>query len=218
MTKRELTVGDHRLEIDGEWGLLELSGFGRQYVQVYSMLYALQCGAEGEDEEEPDDRTLRAFGAFPWTGGWSAVDFYDSLRIAVPHNQRPQILAMEYASPGYIELGVILGVAVNIRRIVDHLCSIIERANDTYSSLYRAAMERKLLKVDARRAQLRLERDELEFAEDAARRLAATMDLDLMDELERLTENPLVRMKILFSLYRRVRDLARIQASGRIRF
>ena len=39
-----------------------------------------------------------------------------------------------------------------------------------------------------------------------------------MDELERLTENPLVRMKILFSLYRRVRDLARIQASGRIRF
>ena len=58
MTTRELTVGGHRLEIDGEWGLLELSGFGRQYVQVYSMLYALQCGAEGEDEEEPDDRTL----------------------------------------------------------------------------------------------------------------------------------------------------------------
>ena len=39
-------------------------------------------------------------------------------------------------------------------------------------------------------------------------------EADLMDELERLTENPLVRMKILFSLYRRVRDLARIQASG----
>ena len=201
--------------MDGEWGLLELSGFGRQYVQVYSMMYALRFGAA---EEDPDERTVHAFGAFPWIGGWSTVDFYDSLRIAVPTGHRPRIVAMEYASPGYIELAVIAGVAVNIRRIVDHVCSIIERANDTYSKLYKAAMERKLLKVDARRAQLKLKQDELDFAEDAARRLAATMDLDLMDELGRLTENPIVRMKILFSLYRRVRDLAKIQKSRRIRF
>ena len=215
MAKREPVVGDHRLEIDGEWGLLELSGFGRQYVQVYSILYALHFGA---DEEDPEDRTSHAFGAFPWTGGWSAVDFYDSLRIAVPPGHRPQIVAMEYASPGYIQLAVIVGVALNIPRIVDHVCSIIERANATYSSLYKGAMKRKLLKVDARRAQVRLERDELEFAEDATRRLAATMGLDLMDELERLTENPVVRMKILLSLYRRVRDLARMRKSERIRF
>ena len=263
MAKREPTVGSHQLEMDGEWGLLELSGFGRQYVQVYSMMYALHFGVE---EEEPEERTVHAFGAFPWTGGWSAVDFYDSLRIAVPADHRPRIVAMEYASPGYIELAVIAAVALNIRRIVDHVCSIIERANDTYSRLYKAAMKRKLLRVDAsgvsleqvcsstsaeqrrcrpqsprksgvfttrwpheasvktflghttRRAQLKLERDELEFAEEATQRLAATMGFDLMGELERLTENPLVRMKILFSLYRRVRDLARIQRSKRIRF
>jgi len=212
---REPTVGRHRLEMDGEWGLLELSGFGRQYVQVYSMMYALHFGA---DEEDPEERTMYAFGAFPWTGGWSAVDFYDSLRIAVPADHRPRIVAMEYASPGYIELTVIVAVACSIRRIVDHVCSIIERANTTYSKLYKDAMKRKLLKVDARRAQLTLERDELEFAEEATERLAATMGLDLRGELKRLTENPLVRLKVLFSLYRRVRDLARIQHSERMRF
>ena len=54
MAKREPTVGRHQLDMDGEWGLLELSGFGRQYVQVYSMMYALHFGAE---EEEPEERT-----------------------------------------------------------------------------------------------------------------------------------------------------------------
>lgn len=207
-------VGNYRLEMDREWGLLELSGFGRQYVQVYSLLYALQFGAQ----EGPDDGTLRAFGAFPWTGGWSAVGFYDSLRIAMPRDHRPRIVAIEYASPGYIELGVAVVVAANIRRIVDHVCGIVDRANATYRGIYKAAMERKLLKVDVRRAQLELERDELEFAAGAARELGATMDLDLADELEGLTENPLVRLKILLSLYRRVRYLSKLQRSRHIRF
>ena len=215
MAKRQPTRGRHRLGMDGEWGLLELSGFGRQYVQVYSILYALQFGA---DRNNLDDRTLHAFRAFPWTGGWSAVDFYDSLRAAAPKDHRPHIVAIEYASPGYIELAVVVTVALNIRRIVDHVCSSIERANATYGKLYKAAMDRKLLKVDARRAQLDLERAELEFAEDVTRRLAGTMGLDLTDELQSLTANPVVRMKILFSLYRRVRDLSKLQNSEQIRF
>ena len=84
--------------------------------------------------------------------------------------------------------------------------------------LYKTAMDHKLLKVDVRRAQLDLERAEIEFAEDVTRRLASTMGLDLTDELQRLTANPVVRMKILFSLYRRVRDLSKLQNSKQIRF
>lgn len=215
MENEEPEVNNHRLEMDGEWGLLELSGFGRQYLQVYSMLYALRFGA---DVEGADDRTVHAFRAFPWIGGWSAVDFYENLRVAVPRQHRPGIVAIKYASPGFIELAVVVTVAWNIRRIVDHVCASIERASATYSNLYKAAMERKLLRVDARRAELELDREELHFAEEATRRLAGAIGLDLTDELERLTENPLARMKIMLSLYRRVRDLAKLQKSRRIRF
>ena len=216
MATHQADVGIHRLEMDGEWGLVELSGFGRQYVQVYSILYALQFGAD--DEVSGRHYTLGRLERFPGPVAWSAVGFYDKLRTAVPWEHRPRIAAIEYASPGYIELAVIVTVAVNIRQIVDHVCSIIERANTTYNNLYKAAMERKLLKVDARRAQLELKRDELEFAEEAARRLAATMGLDLADELQSRTENPVVKMKVLFSLYRRVRDLSKLQKSKQIRF
>ena len=112
----------------------------------------------------------------------------------------------------------LLAVATNIARIVDRVCGILDRANATYSRLYKAAMDRKLLKIDVRRAQWELTRDQLEFAEGAARRLRSEMGLDKADELGRLTENPLARLKILFSLYRRVRDLSKLQKSGRIRF
>ena len=100
-------VSRYRLDMDHEWELLELSSFGRQYVQVYSLLYALHFGADSED---PYERTARAFRMYPWAGGWSAVDFYAALRTAVPRDHRPHVVAIQYSSPGYIELIVALGV------------------------------------------------------------------------------------------------------------
>ena len=207
-------VGRHRLAMDGEWDLLELSGFGRQYVQVYSLIYTLQFRANQDDSSE----RVHAFSVFPWTGGWSAVGFYNSLRTAIPRAHRPYIVVIEYASPGFIELAVIVGVALNIRRIVNHLCGSIDRISTTYNALYAAAQRRKLLRIQAQRAQLELDRDELEFAEEVTQRLAESMGFDLTQQLRDLTDNPLVRMKILFSLFRRVRDLSRLQDSDQIRF
>ena len=214
MANGQPEVGRHRLVMDGEWDLLELSGFGRQYVQVYSILYALQFRA---DQDDPYKK-IHAFTVFPWTGGWSAVGFYNSLRTAVPRAHRPYIVSIEYASPGFIELAVIVSVALNIRRIVNHLCSSIDRIGTTYNTLYTAAQKRKLLRIEAKRAQLELDRHELEFAEEVTERLATSMGFDLTQQLRRLTDNPLVRMKILFSLFRRVRDLSKLQDSDQIRF
>ena len=179
------------------------------------ILYALQFGA---DRENPDDRMLHTFRKFPWAGGWSVVGFYDSLRAAVPKEHRPRIIAIEYSSPGYIELAIVVVVAFKIRQIVDQVCSILERANATYNQIYRDAKERKLLRINVRRAEIKLGYAELKFAEDATGRLAETMGLDLTDELQHLTTNPVVRMKILMSLYRRVRDLSKLQDSEQIFF
>ena len=123
MDEQQPKRGEHRLQIDGDWELLELSGFGRHYVQVYSFLYAFEYGIK---QEYPNDRTLHAFEALPWAGGWSAVNFYETLRVAVPSNLRPRVIAIRYASPGFIELAVAIAVALSIRKIVDQVCSSIE--------------------------------------------------------------------------------------------
>ena len=207
-----------RLSLDGEWSLLELSSFGRQYVQVYSFLYAIQHGAPPEDLDDGPfgfNRVLRAFEVFPWAGGWSAVGFYESLRVSVPEEYRPRIVAIKYESPGYIDLGVFLSSALAISALVRHVCTSIRQADQTYHQIYTHARERKLLR---RRADLELNLEELKFAEDAAKRLGTAMGFKGMDDLRRLTDNPVVQMKILLSLFRRVRGLAEFQNSDQIKF
>ena len=206
-----------RLTLGGKWSLLDLSSFGRQYVQVYSFLYAIEHGATEDLDDDPFglNRFLRAFEVFPWAGGWSAVGFYESLRVLVPEEHQPRLVAIKYESPGYIDLGVFLSSALMISALVRHVCTSIRQADDTYHQIYTHARERKLLR---HRADLELNLEELKFTEDAAKRLGAAMDFKGMDDLRRLTENPLVQMKILLSLFRRVRGLAKFQDSDQIKF
>ena len=90
--------------------------------------------------------------------------------------------------------------------------------SETYKQIHADAQERRLLRMSVRRAELELTREELQFAEDAAERLGTAMGFKGMDVLRRLTDNPVVRMKILMSLFRRVRDLAKLQDSDQIKF
>ena len=210
---RQPTLATRRLEIDGDWGLLELSGFGREYVQVYSALYALLF-ATGR---EADERIQLAFGGYPWTRGWSGVNFYDLLRRAVPVQHHPRVVAMAFASPGFIELGIVDEVAECIGRAVERVYHRYNRAQLTYKELYKSAKSRGLVSVDARTAGRVFSRADLAFAEHAAQALADAMDLDLTEGLHRLTDNSVARMKVVFSLYRRVRGLAELRWSERIR-
>lgn len=201
--------------MDGEWSLDDLVDLGRRYGQVYSFFYALQFGI-GKPELDP--RTSRAFARFPWRGGWSVVQFYKSLSMAVPEDHRPRVKSIEYSSPGYIELIAVISVVLRIRKIVDNVCSMAERINTTYDRIYRDAMKRKLLKNKLERDELELRRDQLEFADAAARQLADAMGLELTDDFLKLAANPVFRLKILLSFYRRLRPLVKLKDSNKISF
>ena len=79
MAKQQPTRGKHRLRMDGEWDLLELSGFGRQYVQVYSILYAFQFGA---------DRTTQTTEHFMRLGRFPGL-VAGALSVFTIHSERP---------------------------------------------------------------------------------------------------------------------------------
>lgn len=210
-----LTVGERRLHLDGEWGLLELSGFGRQYVQTYSFLYALR---REEEDDETDERVEHAFAAYPWRGGWSAVDFYESLRARVPKRHRPRIVRIEYASPGFIDLALVLGVAITLRRIIKAVCDSINDVNSTYNNIQQGLRDRQLNRINVRRAQIDLRKEELDFAEHSADLLAGKIDFKQMDKIRELTPNEVVALKVLLSFYRRIRHLAKLQRDGQMRF
>lgn len=218
----EPVVGTRTLSLDGEWSLLELSGFGRQYIQAYCFLYALSFNGHPADDSFPDDpdteRVAAAFRMFPWKGGWSAVDFYEQLRISVPPKHRPKIVQIEYASPGFIELGLVAATAGTIGYIVKKVCESINDVNGTYRNVQKGFTERKLNKLDLRKKELELKMAELEWVQQSTGALSEAMGFDDAATLQELSPNPVMALKILLSFYRRIRDLAKMQSRGQIKF
>ena len=250
-------IGRHPLKVDGDWGLLELANFGREYVQVYSFLHALnaesqELEAEAVGEPAPGPRTLSATDAlpaelvgdiaddaavdeqlqtveaarlrhastaYPWRGGWSAVNFFRNIVHAVPHAHSPRVARLEYSSPGSIELVLSVPIAEEIRKLVTTVAEAPDDVTDyLYKELHREARTRRLLGRHVKGSALRP--DDSTFAKAASTELLSLMGLDKYQlQIVRLTDgNELAMMKIVFTLYRRIRVLARLQNTRKVLF
>lgn len=103
------TVGSHKIHIEGRWEIRDLYLFPHRYAEIYSFLYAL--AAAEKSEKSP---FAHAFKRYSWQGGYSAVNFYDELYGSIPREERPHIKRIEYASPGFIELGAVILLVTQI--------------------------------------------------------------------------------------------------------
>lgn len=210
----DLAEGRYRIPIDGRWDLEDLYRFPRTYEQVYYLIYSLLS----HEDEWIEDRIVYAFAQYPWRGGYSAVNFYNKLKFTVPKEKRPQVLSLQYESPGWIELGLIVSVAVTVERLIKAIASILREANTTYHEVHKGLEERRLLRIEVEMKQLELERTHLAFIHECNDSMVRLLGLDNVDLLHARTESPLVTLKILLSLYRRVRTLVEYQRQGKAKF
>src|SRR5262245_58508129 len=201
----------HRIYIDKRWTLEGLTTFSRTYEQVYAFYYAVSPHEVAGEE-------VRLFSAFPWRGGYSAVNFYYGLRHAVPQKQRPRVLAIRYSSPGYIDLALWLGAAFAISKTVRHLAATLRESNAAYSEIMRDITRRRLGRIKVQAGEVELKRNQLRLINehiDTAARLLKFRDVAKLNEL---THHPFVTLKVLLSLYRRTRTLAEFVASENVEF
>jgi len=217
--------GTYKITLDGQWDLEDLASFPHTYSQVYSLLYSLQAPVSSADsfavkyrEEEHVERLKYTYTAFPWKGGWSAVDFYESLYRLVPRDDRPYIKSIRYSSPGLLELTLVLLIAQNAKLIISNITQSIRTMNRTYQEIYKGLQDRKLLRIKVKREQLKLASEELRFIEESTERLVHLMEFQHLQKLRELSGSPLVTLKILLSLYRRIRDLARYEIKKKLKF
>ncbi len=203
----------YRVSIDGEWTLADLYRFPRTYLQLYSFFYVLR-GEVPVDLE----RREQAFRAHPWRGGYSAVNFYNDLGYLVPPSDRPRIQSIRFESPGWIDLGLAVGVAITIGKLVSAFTNAGAQLNALYSDIYKGLHERKLMRIKAKREELQLHREQLQFLEESCQTLSRLMGLKNLEQLHALTPNPLATLKILLSVYRRVRTLAGYEDAGKAKF
>lgn len=204
-----MEVDDIKLYIDGRWELTDLNVLTRVYIQLYGLLYSLDVADDYLDAE-----IQYIYGKYPWRGGYSAVNFYQSLFTKMPRKYKPNIKSIQYSSPGYIELTQIVEVAKDVAQIVGYVSAALLAGNKTYSIIHKGMSERKLTKLNLRSEELSLLEKEKNFIHKSIIDISSLMGVNketLAKLYFRNQNNELAVLKILASVYRRARDLAKLQ-------
>jgi hypothetical protein len=206
---------NRKLRLDGRWSLEELSDTTKDYVQLYGFAYSLTPGLPVSRRQEIE----YIYGKFPWRGGYSTVNFFNQLFHKIPHQLRPEIQRIQYASPGFIELSMLLSAAVTVAGIVKATCYSINKAHDTYRNIQKASLDHKLSKVNLSQKEIELNRQQMAFCRDASKQLEQVFGLtaEQIALINQRTDGAeAMKMKILLSVFRRVEPLAERQAQGKI--
>lgn len=210
----ELTDDDsYRIMLDGEWTLSDFGELPHTYSQVYAFVYGLEL----PDDFEGYEAILR-FAGYPWRGGYSAVNFYKQLQSSVPRRDRPRLRSIQYASPGWIELSLVVTVALSARRIIKACVVSASELNSLYQEIYKNLHERKLLRIEAKEAELRLEEKQLQFMETSSKKLARLLKIPAIEVIRAQSPTRLAELKMLLSLFRRARKLADYEKAGKASF
>jgi hypothetical protein len=95
-----MELGETFLKLDNDWEMQELADLAKLYTQCYSLVYSLSGDRVESTDEQVVDWFHGVYAKLPWRGGYTAVNFYNSLYAKIPYEQRPQIVEIRYASPG----------------------------------------------------------------------------------------------------------------------
>jgi hypothetical protein len=203
----------YRIPIDGKWELVDLYQFPHTYSQIYSVLYVLE-----EQLSKPrTDRRDYIFSKYPWRGGYSTVNWFNGLYHTIPRDERPKVISLSYASPGWIDLGISSAIAATIRKMLIAFSEAGRHLNETYSQIQDGVHKRKLNDIKIRKQELLLEGERLKFVRKSCEEMARLMGFKHLEEMHALTGNPLVTLKMLSALYRRLRTLEEFEEDGKTR-
>jgi hypothetical protein len=119
---------------------------------------------------------------------------------------------------GLDRLSLVLAVGVALRRIINNLCDATLRIDETYNEIYKRAQQRRLLRLDSKSAELKLDRENLKFLEESSETFAKLLGFERLDDLNNLAPNRLAALKMLFAFYRRVRKLKQYQDKKKLKF
>lgn len=194
--------------LDGDWQLEDFSDITKSYVQLYSFAYSICPDFVGDGKKD-------VFGSlyqiYPWRGGYSTVHFYNEIFKRIPKEFRPEIVRIQYASPGFIELALYVAAAGAVARIVKSICASIREVHSVYADIQKNSVQYKLSKINLAREELHLEEQRVKFCDSASIKLAQLIGLSEqeVDILEKRTNgNKVMKLKILMSVIRRSEIIA----------
>jgi len=205
------------IKLDRRWKLDELSDFSKNFEQSYYAAFALEAlqkdGSLGYDTQ---GRLLSQMARYPWKGGFSTIHFYYGVKRIVGRKRQPEIRRIKYSSPGFIELSSIQEIAFNLGAVVASVCGSITLINGTYNRIYKGLRERQLNEISVEKAHLELAKEQREFLVQSIEEMGKHLSLDDQARLIEASGNEFRALKILLSMYRRIRIISRYQDDRKV--
>ena len=206
-----MDVGKIEIRLDKRWELKDLSVVTKEYVQLYSFYYVVNRVAAGQYVDLD-------FSTYPWGGGYSVINFFQKSYGLTHKDHRLQVSRIQYASPGFIELTGVIGVAADVSTLVTALCASALAINKTYDAIVSSYHKRKLGSIKIKEAEAKLTRDDIDFIQYSVKTLAKEFKLspEQVEAIRKISnKNELVQLKMLLALYRRAEPIVEQQDSGK---
>jgi hypothetical protein len=197
--------------LDSEWDLEDLATFPAKYLQSYSFIYFFDSYTEENKTKIIDDALIN----YPWKGGYSYTNIYYMLQSRLPKEDKPKVKSIKYASPGWLDLSLNYGVALQVAQAV----AIIITSGVASAKAYRAIQKNlSAIKKDreANKFQIaKLSAFQTKYLIEQSNDLAKSMGFKNYNELNRRTKDPEVSAKLLAAHYRRLKNLSEFVESGK---
>jgi hypothetical protein len=209
-----MVKGQSVIILDKRWKLEDFSVLTKEYMQLYGFYYVLRAIEENKLSNLEFER-------MPWLGGGSVVGFFSILGKFVEPSANPEVKRIQYASPGFIELTLIVEVAKDIGIIVSALSGSVASIAGTYHLIHSQYHKRKLTQLKIKDLEALLLREEIEFVKQSVQELHEGFKLtsSQINALHKLSKgDELVQLKMLLALYRRATPIADLQSKNKASF
>jgi hypothetical protein len=87
--------------------------------------------------------------------------------------------------------------------------------NDTYNQIQKGIHDRKLNAIKLERQEIALESERVRFLRKSSEEMAKLLGFKNLRQMHELTDNPLITLRMLCSIYRRLRILNEFEREGK---
>ncbi len=197
--------GQYQLTVDGEWFFEDLARLPSYYIQVYSFLYSLV----NFEKQSVRSNATAIYRRYPWRGGYSSVNFFRELNGIIPSLHEPEVVAMQYASPGSITLELMNDVAERVKTALTAAMGNSEKIEQIGKGFAQVQRREKWAEVNVTSGIPRLSKENKEYLTQTYSELCRLLAIcEYAGEIRQMAGNDLSAVKILLAYYRRTRKLS----------
>lgn len=202
-----------RFNVDGKWDMKEFGKFHSYVSDLYSLSRSIDLFL---DEQVEIDRKRKVMASFvkPWEGGGSYYGFFRSLSAAGGRDYRPDIKAIQWASPGHIDIVGEHDSFEKLKNLLRHYGKNRKAIVENYDHLWSYLHEMNLLKSSSKHLD-RKSAIAIEVGE-RAKLLSRSLNITSYRTMKKMAGNDtVVAGKVLLAAQRRSDKLYKFFIEGR---